>query len=194
MLSRIATIRSFVGRRSLVTVLAIAMISVTAVGTHAAELSFWDSVKELLGISTSTPVAALTLDLPARQPAGPAWLLSEKNSSTMVESMFAGRNFFAPCGTDPNLVGCWQFSEGSGTTAADGSGNGNTGTLVGDTIPNPMWTADRFGNPSQALHFNGTSQYVKVPDSTSLDITGDITIALWVKPENVITQYVLKRG
>ena len=31
---------------------------------------------------------------------------------------------------DPSLVGCWQFDEGSGTTAFDSSGNGNDGTLV----------------------------------------------------------------
>lgn len=35
------------------------------------------------------------------------------------------------------LVGHWKFDEGSGTTAADSSGNGNNGTLSG-----PTWTTD----------------------------------------------------
>ncbi len=95
-----------------------------------------------------------------------------------------------PCGSDLTQVGCWLFEEGSGTSTADGSGNGNTGTLFDST----MWTTDRFGNAVKALHFNGTSQFVKVSDSTSLDISGDITIAAWVKPEEVKTQDVVKKA
>ena len=98
------------------------------------------------------------------------------------------------CGSDPTQVGCWLFDEGTGTTTADGSGNGNTGTLVGDASPSTMWVADRFGNAGKALHFNGTSQYVKVSDANSLDVTGDITIAAWVKPEEIKTQDVVKKA
>ena len=76
------------------------------------------------------------------------------------------------CGSDPALVGCWQFSEGSGTTTADGSGKGNTGTLVAGTgTTASLWAVDRFGNPGMAVSFTGSqSQYVKVPDSNSLDL------------------------
>src|SRR5262249_25019949 len=35
------------------------------------------------------------------------------------------------------LVAYWKFNEGSGTTAFDSSGNGNTGTLING----PLWTA-----------------------------------------------------
>ena len=103
----------------------------------------------------------------------------------------------ASCGSDPTQVGCWLFSEGTGTTTADGSANGNTGTLVNND--GTMWVADRFGNPGKALHFNGTdniatSQYVKVPNSASLDITDDITIAAWVKPEREATQDLVKKA
>ena len=56
----------------------------------------------------------------------------------------------------------------------------------------------RFGT-GKALHFNGvktvdSGQYVPVADSSSLDITGDITIAAWVKPEQVDTQDVVKKA
>ena len=34
-------------------------------------------------------------------------------------------------GDEPGLVGCWRFAEGAGTTTADSSGHGFTGTLVG---------------------------------------------------------------
>jgi len=46
------------------------------------------------------------------------------------------------------LVGYWAFDEGSGTTAKDGSGNNNHGTLMGD----PQWVA---GQLSMALQFDG---------------------------------------
>ncbi|MEY2571560.1 MAG: hypothetical protein QOE63_1910, partial [Acidimicrobiaceae bacterium] len=73
------------------------------------------------------------------------------------------------------LVGAWSFDDGSGTTAADRSGNGNNGTLKGAT-----WTTSgRYGG---ALSFNGTSDWVTVPDSNSLDLTGPMTLEAWIKP------------
>ena len=64
-----------------------------------------------------------------------------------------------PCdSSDPTLVGCWLFSERSGTTAVDGSSYVNNGTLVSAT----MWITDRFGTAGKALHFDGSAQYVKV--------------------------------
>jgi hypothetical protein len=34
-------------------------------------------------------------------------------------------------GSEPGLQGCWRFDEGSGSTAADSSGHGFSGTLIG---------------------------------------------------------------
>ncbi len=96
------------------------------------------------------------------------------------------------CENDSTLVGCWPMEEGSGTMVIDATANGNDGTLVNDG--GTMWVADRFGNAGKALHFDGTNQYVKVPDASSLHITGDITIAAWVKPEEVKTQDVVKKA
>jgi hypothetical protein len=74
---------------------------------------------------------------------------------------------------DPDLVGCWRFDEGSGTTAFDSSGNGNDGTLVGDAL----WVPGKFGG---ALEFNGSNARVDAPyiplDSRSF------TITMWVNP------------
>ena len=48
------------------------------------------------------------------------------------------------------LVAAYGFNEGSGSTVADASGNGDTGT-----ISNATWTtAGKYGN---ALVFNGTN-------------------------------------
>lgn len=69
------------------------------------------------------------------------------------------------------MVAHWTFDEGDGTVAHDSAG-GYDGTVNGAS-----WTAGKVGG---ALAFNGTSNYVYVPDNDALDITGDITIAAWV--------------
>jgi len=73
------------------------------------------------------------------------------------------------------LVGYWKFDEGSGTTAVDSSGNNNNGTL----IDNPDWVDGKIG---KALEFNGSTNYVEINDSDSLDGFDAITIEAWVKP------------
>jgi hypothetical protein len=70
------------------------------------------------------------------------------------------------------LVAYWSFDEGSGNIAYDASGNGNHGTIYG-----AKWTQGKIGG---ALSFDGVDDYVRVPDSDSLDITNAITIEAWV--------------
>ena len=57
----------------------------------------------------------------------------------------------------------------------DSSGNGNTGT----TNATSWTTAGRSGS---ALVFNGSSSWVTVPDSASLDLRTALTIEAWVYP------------
>jgi glucose/arabinose dehydrogenase/chitodextrinase len=77
--------------------------------------------------------------------------------------------------TPPGLVGAWAFAEGAGTTTADASGKGNSGTLMGAS-----WTTQgRYGN---ALSFNGTNSLVRVADSASLDLTTAMTLSAWIRP------------
>ncbi|HEX5474874.1 MAG TPA: N,N-dimethylformamidase beta subunit family domain-containing protein [Vicinamibacterales bacterium] len=78
-------------------------------------------------------------------------------------------------GTTGGLVAAYAFDEGAGTTTADQSGNGNTGTLA-----NTTWTSTgKFG---QALAFNGSNAWVTVQDSASLDLTTGMTLEAWVNP------------
>jgi hypothetical protein len=74
-----------------------------------------------------------------------------------------------------NLVAYWKFDEGTGTTTADSSGNGNTGILTNG----PMWSAGRIGN---ALYFDGTDDIVTVADSNSLHLSNAFTLSAWVNP------------
>jgi hypothetical protein len=82
------------------------------------------------------------------------------------------------------LVGYWSFDEGTTTIAADHSGNKNTGTLSAFVSAKPTWVSGKHG---KALNFDGSSAYVSVPNSSSLNITGSITISTWIKPSSVST-------
>jgi glucose/arabinose dehydrogenase len=71
------------------------------------------------------------------------------------------------------LVAAYNFEEATGNTVNDVSGNGNTGTISGAT----RTPTGKFG---RALTFNGTSNYVSIPDSSSLRLTTGLTLEAWV--------------
>src|SRR4029079_8294341 len=81
-----------------------------------------------------------------------------------------------------DLVAYWKFDEGSGTTANDSSGNGNTGTLVNG----PQWAA---GITGKAVYFDGIDDNIGVADSNSLDLTGPYTLSAWVNPTATFTDF-----
>ena len=61
--------------------------------------------------------------------------------------------------------------------ATDASGNGNNAVFNNATL-----TDDYKGNPNSAYYFNGVDNYMQIPNSTSLNMTGQMSIALRVKP------------
>jgi hypothetical protein len=64
------------------------------------------------------------------------------------------------------------FDSNSGSSAADASGSGHDGTLVGGAT----WATGRTGN---AVSLNGGGCHVSLPDDLMAD-TGDFTIAAWI--------------
>src|SRR5215469_9068347 len=75
-------------------------------------------------------------------------------------------------------VGYWTFAEGTGTEAADSSGNGYTATLVNGV----QWSSSPVGG---AIAANAAKQqYVNIPDVSispiNLTNTQGVTVALWV--------------
>ncbi len=72
------------------------------------------------------------------------------------------------------LIGYWTFDSPTikGSTVIDNSGSGNTGTLVAG--PSVV-----MGKINQALKFNGTTQYVKIPLVSSQ--INNFTFAFWLK-------------
>ena len=74
------------------------------------------------------------------------------------------------------LVGCWLLNEGTGNRVYDLSGNGNTGSLVGDT----HFVGGKFGS---CLSFDGTGDFVTVQDNATLSIgSSGLTIGTWILP------------
>jgi hypothetical protein len=74
------------------------------------------------------------------------------------------------------LVGWWPFNG----NANDESGNGNNGTVNGATL-----TTDRNGNVNSAYSFDGTSNFINIPDNSTLDLTSNFTISAWFNPNSL---------
>ena len=78
------------------------------------------------------------------------------------------------------LEAWWSFDDpGSGAKAIDLSGNGNEGTISGDVI------YDDEGKIGEALTFDGSTNSVDMGNQISLDITGPITLSVWIKPQSL---------
>ena len=73
------------------------------------------------------------------------------------------------------LVAAYGFEDGTGSTTTDSSGRGNDGVLAGAT-----WVSD--GYHGLGLEFDGSDDVVTVADSTSLDLTAQLTLEAWVRP------------
>ncbi|HPI54265.1 MAG TPA: hypothetical protein PLU10_06195, partial [Chitinophagaceae bacterium] len=73
------------------------------------------------------------------------------------------------------LVAYWDFNG----NANDVSGNGNNGIVFGATL-----TTGQAGFPNTAYSFNGSSDYIQVPNSASLNFpNGSFTLYALVKPQ-----------
>jgi len=81
----------------------------------------------------------------------------------------------APNGPTP--IAWWKLNDGSGTTAADDSGNGNTGTLTGT----PAWGTGPNSNGD--LIFDGTDDYATIANESNFDFerTQPFSITFWIK-------------
>jgi len=71
-------------------------------------------------------------------------------------------------------MGYWRFTEGTGTTVADASGQGLTGTLQGAGAWGPSYTPSQ-----QAALLRG---YVDIGDQAAVRMGSALTLEAWVKP------------
>jgi hypothetical protein len=84
---------------------------------------------------------------------------------------------YTPINIDANLVGYWKFDDGGGSTAADASVNGNTGTLING----PVWETNtsRIGG---AVRLDGGDDAVEI-GTANLSVNSG-TITLWAYAES----------
>lgn len=87
--------------------------------------------------------------------------------------------------SNADLQGYWKFDEGTGSVAADSSGNNRTGTLQSG-LASTGWTTDHpstitFADP-YALRFDGTDDYVQVANSGAMN-PANLTLSAWVKTD-----------
>ena len=91
---------------------------------------------------------------------------------TVNTSTFAGTEYNTLVDWNRTLVGWWRFSANGNFD--DSSSYANNGTASGTT-----WTSS--GKYGGALNFNGTSDFVSIPATSSLQITNGLTASAWVK-------------
>ncbi|MBU4481393.1 prepilin-type N-terminal cleavage/methylation domain-containing protein [Patescibacteria group bacterium] len=117
-------------------------------------------------------------------------LKGAREKAQIAKTLQWARSIKAQLGGD--IVGDWNFNEGSGNKVTDATGY-NTGTLGDGTCTAgscpggssgscPCWTDGVQGLTGKALYFDGINDYVNAGNNPSLNITNALTIEAWVKP------------
>ncbi|MFH1724444.1 MAG: LamG-like jellyroll fold domain-containing protein [Elusimicrobiota bacterium] len=79
---------------------------------------------------------------------------------------------------DEHTVVLWRFDEGAGGVAYDEMESGADAAIHG-----AAWTLGMFGS---GLQFDGEDDHLTMPlGAAALDVTGDITVALWFYPDDL---------
>ncbi len=86
--------------------------------------------------------------------------------------------------SDEHLVGYWAFDDGSGSVAVDGSGNGNSGTLV--NMEDADWVD---GVSGKCLSFDGSNERVDLDKTIINDLDSVATVSFWIKPGAYLERY-----
>ena len=73
------------------------------------------------------------------------------------------------------LIAAYGFEESTGSTTADATGKGHTGTVTGTD-----WADD--GKNGRGLWFPTGNNWVTIADANDLDLTNGMTIEAWVNP------------
>ena len=93
-----------------------------------------------------------------------------------------GQSYYGP---QQGLLGWWKLDETSGTSTADATGNGNTGTLTPNATG--VWVAGQVNN---AANLNGTTQYVDIanPGNFNFERTNAFTLSAWINRSSTTTE------
>jgi hypothetical protein len=105
-------------------------------------------------------------------------LYSSALTQTRVQAHYLIGRSYQDTVLDSGPVSYWRLDEASGTTAADQKAT-NSGTYM--NAPSLGQPGALAGDSDTAVSFNGANNYVDVPTSASLNITGPISVEAWIK-------------
>lgn len=100
-------------------------------------------------------------------------------TSTTVPAV-ASSVYAAAVGTD-SPAGYWRLGETSGTTAADASGNGRTGTYLNGVSLGAGGALGGAGDVDRAASFDGVDDRVTIADTAALRLNGNFSVEFWAK-------------
>jgi len=98
--------------------------------------------------------------------------LSYKLAAIIIAIMFFTNGLNAQVNLSQGLMAYYPFSG----NALDSSGNGNNPIFNSATL-----AEDRFGNPFSSYSFDGSSSFIRIPNSNSLNAGNKLSFSLWVK-------------
>jgi hypothetical protein len=94
------------------------------------------------------------------------------------------------------FAGYWKLDETTGTTSADSTGNGHPGTWVGGPTYTTDYPAAIPYPDSGSLSFNGSGQYVSIPNLAGLPVgNSPRTLSAWARTTTTTTnQFIASFG
>ena len=94
-----------------------------------------------------------------------------------------------------SVVSKWNFDEATGTTTHD-KWEGNDGIFGGGTSDYyPAWRSGEDCISGSCLEFDGTDDYVDCGNSSTLDVTEELTVETWVKINTIEDNHrIIDRG
>lgn len=148
-----------------------------SVNMQGEDIRFFDSDNNLLKheiefLNTNSKNAAIWVLVPEIQPDNSNQYISIKWGNSLAKTVdFSGQVF----NSSNNFKGVWHFNN----TYNDATDLNNRGTSVGSA------SIDSLGVIGQGLHIYSNGSYVSINNESNFDITGDLTISAWVKPDSL---------
>ena len=126
------------------------------------------------GSCSPTCSATVTIQTAASTPLATSTITVTGTAGSVVRTATFGLTVTSSSSGTSGPIVKLPLDEGTGTTANDGSGNGNNGTLQNG----PTWTTGKSGG---ALNFDGSNDTLFIANSASLNtISTGLTFTAWV--------------
>ncbi|MFA6091066.1 MAG: LamG-like jellyroll fold domain-containing protein [Candidatus Gracilibacteria bacterium] len=102
------------------------------------------------------------------------YIMQFSNTKKVIGSSSAMSYGYLTYYSNIGLSGYWSFDQGNGNIVKDDSGNGNSGNFIGS----PLWGT---GKLLGGIDVGNGGGYARIPNSSSIDLGNQITIAFWIK-------------